>query len=323
MNRNFHNSRGSSTYAGKPIPRWRTAFIALVLALAIGSMGPSAPVQAAPAGDTIISFSLKASYAASQSRICAGDNVLINVTVLSQVQPEVDAPGDELTPLPTRLTGIRVTASVRDTFIGTVAFPERETGWTSGDSPGVAPFVFHAKNPGRTTISFEARIPTQWFLGLVYRQDIAAGELDVTVEQCQYKVTTISTFRAGMTSVGTIDETIITLDEAGRFEGGANVTWVTSMICGISSPIQTSTATLVAEMIGGDLKVEVIFDPSSSIGGGNCGVAVTTSNIATLSPLTITVPSWGGSATKAQTVKAKNGTFTGSAIIIVTPVNPQ
>ena len=239
------------------------------------------------------------------------------------------ATGDDLQPLNqnTRLPGISVKATVRDPFIGSVAPPERQTGWRSGGTPGAAPFVFQAKNPGRTTIDFEAKIDTQWSFGIVFRRDIVTGKLDVTVEECQYKVTVITTFAAGMTSVGIMAEAVITLDEEGLFEGQATVTWVTSMICGISSPISTSETTILAtKPVGGDLKVDVSFLPTSSIGGGNCGaISVTTANSMTLNltPLTITVPSWGGSATQAQTVLATNGSFGGSALIIVTPARQQ
>ena len=327
MFRKFHDLKGFSTNVGNRYPRWRTVFIALVLVLVIGSAGPASTAQAAPAGDTIARFFMKANYATAQSRICIGDKVSINAVVWREL-PEVDIPGtgDDLSPLATRLTGIRVKASVGDTSIGIVIFPERETGWTSGESPGVAPFVFHAKNPGRTTISFEAKIPTQWSFGIPFRRDIVTAKLDVTVEQCQYKVTVISTFRAGMTSVGRMEEAVFKLDEDGQFEGGAIVSWVTSILCGINSPISTSEAVIAAKTVGDDIEVTVTFLPSSSIGGGSCGsISVTTSNSTdpTLSPLTITVPSWGGSATKPQTVTAKNGSFTGSALIIVTPARQQ
>ena len=314
-------------HVGNSLPRWRTVLIALLLALTIGSVGQAPSVQAAPAGDTSVTFSLTAYRASEQRYICIEDDVLIYADVRSGAStiPAGQSEGnDELATLTTALPGIRIQASVGDPSIGSIAPPEKDTGWAGG-RPGVAPFVFHAKTPGRTTITFEAKIPTQWYFGMVYRQDIVTDTVELTVVECQYKVTVISTFRAGMTSVGEMDERKITLDKDGRFEGGAHVFWTTSALCGINSPISMSVADVAAKLVGADLKVDVTFQPSSSIGGGTCGVSVTTANTIerTLSPLTITVPSWGGAATIPQTVKAKNGSFTGSALIIVEPVHLQ
>jgi hypothetical protein len=329
MNRNFRNSRGLFKHDGNRNPRWRKVVIALVLVLAIGSAGQTPTVQAAPTGDTSVTFSLTAYKVSDQRRVCIGDEVLINAKVNSGASslPAGQSEGsDELATLSTALPGIRIKALVRDTLVGSIAPPERDTGWTAGGIPNVAPFVFHAKNPGRTTITFEAKIPTQWYLGMVYRQDIVTDTVEITVEQCEYKVTVISTFRVGMTSVGEMKEEVIILDQDGQFEGTSVVDWVTSVICGIDSPILHSQAVITAEPAGDDLKVVVTFHPSSSIGGGNCLVGyVPTSNDTdpTLSPLTIIVPSWGGTVTVPQTVKAKNGSFTGSALIIVEPVHSR
>ena len=126
-----------------------------------------------------------------------------------------------------------------------------------------------------------------------------------------------------MTIVGVSTNGILTADRNGNFTGSANVTWVTSILCGIKSPIEPSKADLTGSLNESDeLEVKIAFGPISSAGGGNCSAGgVVTSNFGTFAPLTTR-----GAATRtvttrlAHVVTAMGGSFTGTATVIVIPV---
>ncbi len=312
MFRNFHNSRGSSMHAGNSLPRWRIVVIALVLVLVIGSTGGTPPVQAAPARDARIFMFARPE---TTKPICVGDTALITVWV-----KKYEFVGEESTKVLGTLVGVNVHASVVTPSIGVI---NPTSGLTRTDQENRAVFTFSALKPGTTRIEFSGQVNQLVFLGRqITSGDTVTAATQFRVVQCVYDVQVISTFRVGMTSVGTLNG-LIFLVEKERDESTLKVNWVTSALCGINSPISESDATVVTERVGNNIKVDVTFDPSSSIGGGNCGrISVTTENSTDpiLSPLTIIVPPEGGSATRPQTVQAENGSFTGSAFISVTPL---
>jgi hypothetical protein len=302
-------------HAGNPAPRLRIVLIALLLALAIGSVGQAPSVEAAPAGDENVLIRLYAEPVKGQHTICVGDDAIIRVRVLEgYVGGEDSSLG--------RLIGVEVAASVHGGGVGQIS-PAKNTTRINSDPIGVAYFTFSAEKPGEATVNFLGKLNTFVLFGIAFSSETVTDSVHLTVVHCAYDVQVISTFRAGMTSVGTSNKIIFLVDKE-RDESTFYVNWVTSALCGINSPISESKATVVTERVGdGGVKVDVTFEPSSSIGGGNCGsISVDTANSTDpiLSALTITVPSSGGSDTMPQTVKAKNGSFTGSAFISVTPL---
>lgn len=106
------------------------------------------------------------------------------------------------------------------------------TGWNSND-PGGADYKFHAEKPGSTTLIFKGTINHIWWgakLGLVPfvdRRDFVEAQVEITVEQCQYKVTTISKWQvtgpANLNIEAWINEAGLTDDGTGHFRGTASV----------------------------------------------------------------------------------------------------
>ncbi len=315
MNGNIHNSRGSSTRLRKPAARWCTVFIALVLALAIGSVGQTSPAQAAPASLARNKIEFRLGVApVPPPVICVNKPLSFYVDVVKTTHTSFGV-GDNTTPLTSFVTG-DVNGYVTKGN-GEVLGVLREAGESQSQ------FIFKSDKPGVTTLRFTAFISNSWIGAneeLTGSIDLLAEEVTVKVG-CKVKVNTVSSFKAGMTSVGTMDGEM-RADEQGNFTGSATVNWVTSMLCGISSPIDPSQADLTGTFNeSGQLVGQVTFGSMSSSGGGNCGPAsVATSNFGTLDPLTIKASSDGVSVyTQAQTVTATNGSFTGTATIVVIP----
>lgn len=173
---------------------------------------------------------------------------------------------------------------------------------------------------GDTTITFSADVVE---FGHTFKAE-PFPPVPVKVIHCKYQVFTISKWLAGMTSTASMDGEM-TADETAfipYFTGTADVNWATSMLCGIKSPIEASTADLTGTINDrGQLDVEITFGPASSSGGGSCGVSVTTSNFATPASLRFTVPASGGVFRQTQVVTAVNGSFPGPATIIVIPLD--
>jgi hypothetical protein len=90
--------------------------------------------------------------------------------------------------------------------------------------------------------------------------------------------------------------------------------------CGAAEyAIAPSTADITGEVENDSLAVKIIFQPRDFAGFAVCGpAAVSTSNIATPDSLMVSVPRTGGSSTQTHAVTAKNGSFAGSATIVVT-----
>jgi hypothetical protein len=179
MFRNFHNSKGSSTNPRNPNPRWRTVFIALLLALAVGT----AQLPLAKAADPVLSIlaqptaqrtALRASVVYIMNPInpkktlCFGETVTYTLNVYRRL----------MTPPPTTLSGIlvpsgkwselyirpavKVEATSSETSIGTFARPGY--GFTGAEFDGTnnVEFQFTAKKKlGTTNLYFEAVVNDQ------------------------------------------------------------------------------------------------------------------------------------------------------------------
>lgn len=321
MNRNSNISKDLSAHtAGRyPFPRWCTVFIALVLVLIIGSVGKTPPAQAA---ETALSFDMHA-LTDHEGPICKGDNVLINVIVERHSAP--GGYGDELAELAQPVTGVEVKGLVLDPNIGQISSPST-TGWT-GEYRSAARFWFTAENYGETTVKFDGFVVTPGWFGTKWGggAKYVSVLFPVKVSPCSYKVNTVSTWKVGMTSVGTMDGKMKS-DKQGNFTGSSNVNWVASIIggggCGAASGIAPSTAELNGKLDeNGQMVGQVTFGPTSASGFAQCYVAGgSTENFFTPDPLTIRGFSEGASVyTQAQAVRATNGSFTGTATIVVIP----
>ncbi|MDO8736157.1 MAG: hypothetical protein Q7K29_03640 [Thermoleophilia bacterium] len=322
MNRNSNISKDlSAQTAGRHrVPSWRSVFMAVALVLVIGCVGKTPPAQAA---ETALSFDMHA-YTDHEGPICKGDQVLVNVIVERHSAP--GGYGDELAELAQPVTGVEVKGLVLNPDIGQITSPST-TGWT-GEYRSAARFWFTAENYGETTIKFDGLVVTPGWFGTKWGGGAKyVGVLfPVKVSPCSYKVNTVSTWKAGMTSVGTMDGKMKS-DEQGNFTGSAVVNWVASIVggggCGSASGIAPSTAELTGKLNeNGQLVGRVNFGPTSASGFTWCYYygGSSTDNFFTPDPLTIRGFSEGASVyTQSQAVTAKNGSFTGMATIVVIP----
>ena len=314
MNGNSSLSREGSARADRrhPLPRWRRVFIALMLALSIGSGGQLPRVQAAPARDqgnaSMIVINPKLSF-------CVGQSAFYEVKVF--INFKADA-----------LSGISVDAESVDQSVGDFIgpnkkglFTHRTKSWEELDNlrdhedmPSSAVFQFKAKKVGTTTLYFQ---------GLAYGQ-YASFNVPVRVIPCRYRVVTHSTWSAGMTSVATIYNAVLEANDYGEFKpADVAVLWNIPNLCGnaIKSPVFQSMATLSGRLNENDqLQLKITFTNAGSEGGGNCGgFGVHTANNMTPDPLYVTLSSSGGVESQVHIVKAENGDFPGSVIIMAWP----
>lgn len=295
----------------------RILYAVLMTMLVIGSISPISAAQAAQAGEPV-NFAMTVQDPKTTLRCGQTVTYLVRVGLARSEGAPTPAPGSLGLPKGLSVINVKVEAFSSQTTVGD--FVATEKGYATAKTSVVfdndlmafaAKFKFKANKPGKTTLHFE---------GLVGKEYVS-DKVDVKVLPCKFKVNTISTWKVGMTSVGSMDGEMES-DEQGNLSGSATVNWVTSMICGIASPIAPGTADLTGTIDeSGQLIGQVSFGPLSSSGGGACGISsVTTSNFGTLAPLTIKASSEGVSVyTQTQVLTATNGSFSGTATIVVIP----
>ena len=324
MNRNSHNLRGSTV---NPAPRWRSVFIALILALVIGSVGESFPVQAAPA-TTEMRYSMSArKLNGNNATICVGDDVPIHVRVTRA--EFVGNQGDNVQDIP----GVRVEASMSNGGIGNLHPISTYTGYWNSDDPGGVDYKFHAEKVGTTIITFKGTINQVWWgaiigLPLVTRRDFVESQVEITVEECQYKITAISHFSAqGVTFVATM-EGALTKGADGRFTGLATVTWVggrfVSYDCVSVFTIDPSQVELLGVQEGDELTVNVAYLPANLGNATNCPGAGSGNYPGKIipDPITLTVSVSGGGDRQTQNLyEPTYYSMLGFVVVIIERVN--
>lgn len=332
MNSHFSDSERCSSQAGRKASHARTALMALLLLAAAEGTAGTLAAQAVP--ERVISY-LRFSADSALDGVCVGDSVVFNVLAAA---------------------GVTINGAVLNPAIGTLKPPSGKSSPRSA-LPASVPFTFAALLPGQTTLRFTGLPPVapskradRTYAPLARDVEVvacdarnqatmASGAAPVPPAERQAEtsnstvrriarvtVKTVSTWDVGMVTVARIDDGVMDADDQGRFTGSASVTWQTSVIggagCGAAEhPVAPSRAALAGEIDGSSqLVVRITFEPKDFSGLAACGgVAVATSNVGTPSPLTITVPVTGGTSTQRHTVTAKNGSFAGSATVIVTP----
>ena len=353
MNSDSGNLKGFSAHALDLAVRSRTVFIVLLLLPTIGGITWTLPAQAAPERYV---FYLTPSGDSGLDRVCAGDSVVFNVIAerrLANKRASALADGDGHTNPPQQVAGVTINGSVLDAGYGTLKPASSKTSMRS-KPPGSAAFTFAALRPGSTELRFTGLLPAAPLKssGRTYvplTRDVrivscdspiqaavsplAPGAVPIVsivskdrkVEVSKVRVTTISTWSAGMDIVARIDDGVMEADDQGHFTGSANVTWQTSVIgsagCGAAeSSVAPSRADLTGEIDeSNQLVVKITFQPRDFSGFATCGgQTISTANLATPDPLTISVAATGGTSTQTHAVTAKNGSFVGSATIVVT-----
>jgi hypothetical protein len=310
----------------------RILYAALISTLAIGSAGQTYSVRAASAA-TELRYSLSAKkLKGNNATICVGDDVPIHVRV---TRAEFD--GDQGSNAQ-EITGARIEASMSNGGIGRLNPISIHTGWDSND-PGGADYKFHAERVGTTTIFFKGTINHVWWpakLGLfplVDRKDFVKDQVEITVEECQYKVTTISKWQvsgeanikieAWINGAGLMD------DGTGHYTGTANVTWqlTASQVvdCKAQSVTTTSEATLNGERDDDQLIVDIdfltanILLPAFCMADGDIASGSTPVQM-TPDPVTFTVPASGGGERQPHVLQGPES-VSGFIVVIVTQAN--
>lgn len=324
MIRNSYNFNGSSAHAGYKTSRWRTVFIALVLALSIGNTGQTLPAQAQPPDPDNVNYQFAVAIVSGPRMLCVGGSKEFRVSI---VEKESIGPSEPF-------ENAFVTLAGKTEIIG-VAQNANIANFTSanhvlinspsarGLRPSQVTFTVKGKEEGEARFSFSGNV--EYYNNMI--PALSPDDVWVKVVICKYKVHIVSKWKAGMTSVGTTDGILEVNDNGTAYSGDATVSWTTTKLCGITSPISPSKADLNGSIDQhGKLVVGVTFGPISSVGGGNCSTAsVETSNAGTPDPLKFTIPADATAKVfnKVEPITAKNGKFTGSATIIVTPLQQQ
>lgn len=216
---------------GLKTKRWsrlRTAFLALLLAIAIGSAGLLPALAQGKFGqptNTRLSTSL------IPNRICVGQTVSVNVTVKRGVE---FASGKAVA---FERPGISINASVEDASIVSL-LGEAEL----SDLSGGTEFEFQGKKEGSTTLVFNAIVTlVQGELAIgssPSEPNKAETRVRVIVEQCDFEVTVLSVFKVpNLQVVAKINKAVLSADAQGQYTGRAEVTnggyWIdTSGYCG-------------------------------------------------------------------------------------------
>ena len=327
--------RESSAHTGNATSRWRTVFIALVLALTIGSASQAPPVLAAPAAANDIYFDLNI-YPEKLPRICVNQRLTLYASVSKTIYKGLIGLDGKEIPIP----GQKPAASV-------IAFVNKGPGTiekisASGSSEnklfslsGEDVFTFISDKPGKVTLQFTTVVKPAW----IGANEKLAGEVllteYVTVQVgCKFKVKAIQqAIVAGggnFNIVAMIDEAEITGDEQGHFTGTTPVNWVGAAsnvgVCSVSINVASTTqANITGDMdesgqLTGNLSIGA---PETTVTGTCAGVSNTSQMSLSADPLRFSVPSSGGVVKVAQGFVFETANMPGSAVIVVVPVEDE
>jgi len=281
------------------------ACIALISALAMGSVGPISAAQAAPASADSVGIDFKLTVDPEKlPKICLKGKLNLYAGMSKTVRKEL---GDTVWNLPrpmpagpTRIDGSVISGT------GTLKKQLQDIDGPPGTS---VPFVFTADKPGKVTLRFTADIKNSW-IG-ANEQVIGSGmrvqkEITFTVTPCKYKVKTITKFSAqGVIIVSTMDGEMKS-DEQGNFTGSATVNWISGVTVGYKAcsgviDVASSQANLTGHQDDSDrLMAEVTYLPAVLTHTFDCGGNETKQAEVTPDPLALSVPSSGGVSTQSQ-----------------------
>ncbi len=320
MNKNFHNSRGSSTRTGYQNPRWRTVFIAL--ALVIGSASLTPPVQAAAAGN-FVEFELSV-YPEKLPRICVGQKFSLYVGVSKTIfkvlnGKEFEIPGRAPNPV---ATGTKASG------VGTL---EKLGGGDLMSLTGENTFIFKSDKPGTATLRFTVPIEESW----VGAKEVVIGPAVTLVKEitvkvgCKKKVTTIGQWSvpgpANIFIAATSDDATVEGDEQGSYKGSTTVNWIGSADqvgdCIGTITIGSSQVNWDGQMDESDqLTLNGTYQPAAGSIHQNCrGVQGDVALELIPDPLQVSLASSGGVYNQSQVLEGPEGPISGSVTIIVVP----
>ena len=341
MNSASDNFQRLSTRALQAAARPSTYSTVLLLLPAMTGVTSTLPAQANAAGPPA-RLALIAYADSGLDRVCAGESVEFSVVAIRLNNPTV------------RINDVSVRNSVLDPSVGTLSPASRRTSELSTPS-GSVPFTFSGLRPGTTELRFDgvmraggAGYETDTLKRRV--RVISCGSPTQPVQPpvsgggansagpasrgtaspssgltriSKIKVSTRSTWSVGMDIRATIEDGVMVDDGQGHFDGLASVTWWTSVIgsagCRAAEyTIPPSKAALAGAIDASNkLVVRITFEPRDFSGFATCGPTVATGNVGTLDPVTVTVPTTGGTSAQAHSVTARNGSFAGLVTVVV------
>lgn len=319
----------------KPIVRWRILIAALLLALAIGSVGQASIAQAAPAPE-LVNFSMKVENPKTILR-CGETVTYILKVELQQVSLLAPTPAPEPLGSPKGLPviNIKVEALSRDQTVGDfvgakngIATARTEVVFDDDLATLGAKFKFKAKKVGKTTLYFD---------GLVEGQYVSFN-LPVKVIPCKYKVKTTAKFSSNPNNdpailpppiTARMENAELTADANGHFTGTANMQWfggtqVSLLQGGLTCTVvekfsASSPVDLTGEMSDdGQFTLNLTYDTVWSSFTETCSVASASGTLPyILDPMKLIMPDTGGSLSQPQGYNKSS--FMGSVAIEVTP----
>ena len=331
MNRKFHNLRESSTHAGYQHPRWRIVFIALVLALAIGSAGQTQLAQAQD-DDAEYYYHLWANPVIY--RVCKDETkeISIRILVTGSVGPNQRFEDAAIT----LGRGTTITGDVQDASIAD--FTAARTQLINSPSPSLirpalVVFTVKGKEKGETTINFTGSV-------VEFGRTIRAKPVEVIVEVeiCTEVVTTIGEWQipgpANISIVAISDDAEVKADEQGTYTGSTVVNWVLTSGQVLDCIPQSVTTSSQLDWTGqkddnGQLTLDGIYKSAAMslpvyCVGSEGGVASGSTPIQlTADPVQVSTLSEGGVFKQPQVLEGPEGPISGSVTIIVVPEEGQ
>lgn len=298
----------------KIVKQW----IVVLLALATGSASQmQTPVAQAAASDASLNIYLSAERLGGEGIICVGDKVPIQVKVLKKVGVEGDYSFG-------RLIGVQVSAFVDGSGIGRIS-PPKNTTRLSSDPVGATFFLFTAEKSGTVAVVFQGKVNTRVLLGLEFGGNTVTASQSLTVEECQYTVTTISRFSAaGVNIVATMDAKM-KLEADGTLSGTGIVNWVGASVtagdCSSVITIAPSQAELTGVLDDDYVIVDVTYLAAALTNVGGCPGGVNDQAEVLPDPVTVSIPaSGGGQKGIPQNLNEPNFySMYGSLVIFVSP----
>lgn len=315
MFRNSRNSQGLSTAAGQ----CRNLILGLVLVLALGGLGQTSPVQAAPHKDQAEIYFEVWAFPEKPAALCIKQELKIYVSVhkgtLKIINDKVfDIPGGQV-------PSAKVLGSMTNK-IGTLSMPGDELTSLVGSNPD---FLFTAEKPGKTTLTFNSDVDMGGTLVKAKK-----AEIQVEVRNCKYKIKTNSRFSAqGITIMSTMDGEM-KANEQGNFTGSATVNWVGSPSASGNCRGTIDIASSQADLTGsqddsGQLAAEVTYLPAALTHAFCCkGICANDSALVTPDAVAMSVPSSGGVFSQSHNLYEPNFySMYGSVDIVVIPVEDE
>lgn len=250
-------------------------------------------------------------------KICIGVDQPIRVAIQRRVRPP-DSPDEEIGHgISSSVNFVVIEAAIGDPQIITT---ESTTGLVGTDSsePPSALFLFHAKKPGTTTVTFTARLHAAAETdGWRDVPDDATKGVQVTVVDCKYLVSVTSGWTvdgdANIRIAGFIDSSELTADANGDYRQLATVSWyaASGSVGDCSSTItapDTDAGIFIKMDQDGNLTVDIIYDPVTFSVVVDCGGAGgTTPQVMQASPLHLQLPNRGGHDTIEQALSDTPG----------------